>query len=889
MHGCHPKILRTDDSATFKSDVMKEYLFKGWKCVHQSSVPYSKWQNAVEREVQTVVNGTSVLLHSQQFLRADCWDLALSHYLNIKNRCPNSRSIISPHQQITKDTLDFERSFKFSFGDIVAVALPGDEKQKEWKFDTKNEIGIYVGQADDSKDGNRIYWPFSGAIQTRMHCWKLAVTDKQFMQYYNARLLMRAKPTSYVTVKDAIHDFESVGPIVLEDLEALGKQIPKLSEELMDIEEDDPLADVYNSPSRVPAECEVEETVADVLPEHLHREAPHRGRVFKKKRVSPLKRKKRISTVVPDMESSQGSPDLTMGVPRVNSEPAKSSTRSGKSYSDAVARSATETYEDFLNVYGAYVYQFMYAYASKETVGSALKSPLRDSWISAIRDEILHLLSGGTLEETGDDQIVGPHRVIHSTLQLKHKKHQDQTTDKFKARLCACGNELYGLVAETFSPTIGVLAYATVHQVAVIDNMYKQTVDTVGAYLHQKYPDDATPLYIVIDDKVAAACGLRTGVKYRVRKYLYGLPDAGVAYYKAYSTHLIASGYERSMSDPCLFIRKEGPIRTYVWTHVDDTFVCSTSEAELDRFSDKLRERFEITVVKEVKEYLGIAITRQPNGDTLLTQPKLLGSLLSEYKEELSKVKVKGVVTPLRLYNVEDVVVSEKIKVTDYLHLLGALIYLCKSRPDISTAVSFAATFAASPTVLAFKELLLILKYLEHTREKGLLLKTGDPGRDLRLTCYVDASYLTHRDSKSHTGYTLSFGEIGTFYSKSGKQTLVATSSTHAEMRAVYSLIVDIIFVVHLCIELGRPVKLPCVVMEDNSAVISVTSSAGARVKQCKHFLMLVHYVREQVIAGLIEIRKVDTKYNIADVLTKIVTGLEFTTKADLLLGRNAM
>jgi hypothetical protein len=77
--------------------------------------------------------------------------------------------------------------------------------------------------------------------------------------------------------------------------------------------------------------------------------------------------------------------------------------------------------------------------------------------------------------------------------------------------------------------------------------------------------------------------------------------------------------------------------------------------------------------------------------------------------------------------------------------------------------------------------------------------------------------------------------------------------------------------------------------MEDNSAVISVTSSAGARVKQCKHFLMLVHYVREQVIAGLIEIRKVDTKYNIADVLTKIVTGLEFTTKADLLLGRNAM
>ena len=108
---------------------------------------------------------------------------------------------------------------------------------------------------------------------------------------------------------------------------------------------------------------------------------------------------------------------------------------------------------------------------------------------------------------------------------------------------------------------------------------------------------------------------------------------------------------------------------------------------------------------------------------------------------------------PIRQYDAHNVAASPEMKVTNYLHLLGALIYLCKSRPDISTAVSFAATFAAKPTELAFQELLLVLKYLERTRDKGLILKTGDPSRDLRLTCYVDASYLTHRDSKSHSTF----------------------------------------------------------------------------------------------------------------------------------------
>ena len=141
-----------------------------------------------------------------------------------------------------------------------------------------------------------------------------------------------------------------------------------------------------------------------------------------------------------------------------------------------------------------------------------------------------------------------------------------------------------------------------------------------------------------------------------------------------------------------------------------------------------------------------------------------------------------------------------------------ALIYLTISRPDIQTAVSFGATHSAKPTRGDFEE----LKYLEATPEEGLVLKAGEPNRELVLKFYVDASYLTHSDSKSHQGYCLSFGEIGTFYSKSSKQQLVSTSSTQSDVRALQSLVVDIIFIVELCKELGRSIKLPVIVFEDN-------------------------------------------------------------------------
>jgi len=82
-----------------------------------------------------------------------------------------------------------------------------------------------------------------------------------------------------------------------------------------------------------------------------------------------------------------------------------------------------------------------------------------------------------------------------------------------------------------------------------------------------------------------------------------------------------------------------------------------------------------------------------------------------------------------------------------------------------------------------------------------------------------------------------------------------------------------------------RPIDLPAVIFEDNQPVIDLCSGNTRRAKNSKHFVMLVDFIREQVETGLVSLAKIDTLDNVADILTKIVTGSAFSEKAEQLLG----
>jgi hypothetical protein len=399
--------------------------------------------------------------------------------------------------------------------------------------------------------------------------------------------------------------------------------------------------------------------------------------------------------------------------------------------------------------------------------------------------------------------------------------------------------------------------------------MKRKTVDTVGAYLYQHYPTDKRVLLTKLDPNVARICNLDPNNYYQIVRYLYGLPDAGKAYYEAYSTHLIENGYKKSSFDPCLFYKINDQEMTFIVIHVDDTFIFSTSNAAIDTFISLLQIKFDITINDDADSYLGVSFTTDPiTGNVKLQQPKLIQSLLEDYSSQIKNPPTS-------------------INTTDYQKLLGTLMYLTKSRPDIQTSISFAATHAKNPTIDDYLVLIKLVAYIEETQDYGLIIHTYDYQRtqSLQLICHVDASYLTHADSKSHTGYTLSFGTVGTFYSKSSKQSLVSTSSTHAEARALYTLLQDIIYVLSICQELQVSLKLPVLVYEDNYPVVQLTNNLAPKTKKCKHFLMLLNYIKEQIDAGIIDVKHIDTNDNLADILTKILTGSPFYSKAYKLLG----
>ena len=100
--GFKPRILRSDYYTTFRS--AKAYQFyEDNQCRHESSAPYQQWQNAVERDIQTIISNVSATIHGQDFLRADIWAHALTHWTRLHNSVPHAVLKDTPARIIDPD------------------------------------------------------------------------------------------------------------------------------------------------------------------------------------------------------------------------------------------------------------------------------------------------------------------------------------------------------------------------------------------------------------------------------------------------------------------------------------------------------------------------------------------------------------------------------------------------------------------------------------------------------------------------------------------------------------------------------------------------------------------------------------------------------------------
>jgi hypothetical protein len=172
------------------------------------------------------------------------------------------------------------------------------------------------------------------------------------------------------------------------------------------------------------------------------------------------------------------------------------------------------------------------------------------------------------------------------------------------------------------------------------------------------------------------------------------------------------------------------------------------------------------------------------------------------------------------------------------------------------------------PTVQDYGKLQRLLKYINGTRDIWLTLEAEE---GWGLFAYIDASYGTHPDGKSHTGVCMLLGK-GAFYVQSCKQKIVSKSSTEAEIVAVSDGLSEVIWARNFL--LGQGVRLgPAVVYQDNKSTMALIAKGRSTSSRTKHINIRYFFVKDRVESGEIVIKYAPTEDMLADLLTKPLQG----------------
>jgi hypothetical protein len=483
------------------------------------------------------------------------------------------------------------------------------------------------------------------------------------------------------------------------------------------------------------------------------------------------------------------------------------------------------------------------------------------------------MVEEGVYEHIKFDNIANKKRIIGSMIVLQVKRTPDGKIDKYKARLVALGNQQtrdqYGNIK---SPTARSATVKMLMAIQAKIDGHSCVMDVKGAYLKSVIDPDKEVLYL----------RLPNGQYVKLKKYLYGLKQAGYEWNDLLANTLNTSGYIQSQYDPCVFFKNYKNGYIIMATHVDDFYVISTHDIYIKKLHEILTKEFNEVTIKQgdVLGYLGMEVTRK-NGEVKLAQPGYIIKILEKSGINLDKDFVDTAYVEPKQPKPRD---APKVDRHKYLELIGMLNYLAVlTRPDILYALSRCAQRCSDPDEYDLKMVLRIFKYLNGTRNFGLSFRSSP---DIKLRCWVDASHIHYDDGKGHFGYCFSLGDgDGCFYARSQKMKIVTPAgSTETEYVALYEATTEIVFLRHLLAEIGFHQEEPTVVFEDNMSTIHMAHGRGDFHKQ-KHIAVKYHYTRQELKNGTIRVKHCQTENMLADVLTKGVTRVVSNFLVPKLLG----
>nr|GEV13116.1 retrovirus-related Pol polyprotein from transposon TNT 1-94 [Tanacetum cinerariifolium] len=294
---------------------------------------------------------------------------------------------------------------------------------------------------------------------------------------------------------------------------------------------------------------------------------------------------------------------------------------------------------------------------------------------------------------------------------------------------------------------------------------------------------------------------------YRLKKALYGLKQAPRAWYDELSNFLVSKGFSRGSIDPTLFITKHGEDILLVQIYVDDIIFDSTNPKLSKQFEKLMHNKFEMSMMGELKFFLGIQIHQSHRG-IFINQAKYAQEIL--IKHGMNSCDSIG--TPMATKHLDVDLSRTPVNQTKYQSMVGALMYLTVSRPDIVRATCYCARYQAKPTGKHLTAVKRICRYLKDTINMGLWYPT-DTGFD--LTAFSDSDHAGCLDSRKSTSGGIQFLAIAI-----------------------------------LC----NPVQH----------------------SRTKHIDVRYHFIKEKVEKGIVELFFVGTEYQLADLFTKALSENRF-------------
>ncbi|XP_020553714.1 uncharacterized protein LOC110012924 [Sesamum indicum] len=368
-----------------------------------------------------------------------------------------------------------------------------------------------------------------------------------------------------------------------------------------------------------------------------------------------------------------------------------------------------------------------------------------------------------------------------------------------------------------------------------------------NAFLHGYLDED---IYMTPPDGYAAAPNLVC----KLERSLYGLKQAYRQWNMEFTRKLTDFDFRQSVHDHCLFLKpsSSGPMALIVY--VDDILVTGPSIADISLVKTYLHRLFTIKNLGDARYFLGLEIARGASG-LFVSQTKYIMDIVRDTGLVQAKSVSAPLPTGLKLSSTFGALLPCP---NSYRRLVGQLLYLGFTRPDISHSVQQLSQYLTQPCDAHWHAALHVVRYLKGCPSQDLFFPAQN-SFVLRAFCDVDwASYVDSR--RSLTGFCAFLGNALVSW-KTKKQPTVSRSTTEAEYRSLAATVCELRWLSYILAEFNIPLSLP-IDFCDNKAALHILANLMFR-ERTKHIELDCTWFVMRTRRGLFLLPSFPTRFNL--------------------------